>query len=132
MAAQTPDRELLWRQYSLQVELYKFYLDLVIKLNIFHYAVTGAVLSFYFSRPQETALLKYSLILPAVMSAAFGAVFVYAAQLLGITREEVFNIRDKLEFESAPEFQVLTLGLRVFAILFFLITIGLVVLMWVR
>jgi hypothetical protein len=39
--------ELLWRQYALSVDLYKFYMDLVVKFNVFYYAVTGAILSFF-------------------------------------------------------------------------------------
>ena len=41
------DPEMLWRQYSLHVDLYKFYLDLAIKINVFYYAVTGAILAYY-------------------------------------------------------------------------------------
>jgi hypothetical protein len=45
--------ELLWRQYELQVELYKQYLDLVLRFNVFYYAITGGILSFFFSREQK-------------------------------------------------------------------------------
>jgi hypothetical protein len=31
--------EILWRQYAQFVELYKFYMDLILKLNVFYYAV---------------------------------------------------------------------------------------------
>ncbi len=42
-----PRTELLWREYQLGVDLYKFYLDLVIKAIVGYYAITGGILSFY-------------------------------------------------------------------------------------
>jgi len=44
-------QEIPWRQYSQTVELYKFYMDLMVKFNVFYYAVTGAILSFFFANP---------------------------------------------------------------------------------
>lgn len=40
------DRELLWRQYNLWLDLYKFHLDLVLKANAFFYLITGGILTF--------------------------------------------------------------------------------------
>jgi hypothetical protein len=37
--------ELKWRQYALLVDLYKFYLELSLKFNLFFYAVTGGMMS---------------------------------------------------------------------------------------
>jgi hypothetical protein len=42
--------ELKWRQYALLVDLYKFYLELFLKFNIFFYAVTGAIMSVYLAK----------------------------------------------------------------------------------
>lgn len=67
--------EILWRQYSLTVELYKFYMDLTVKFNVFYYAVTGAILSFYFAN-QNIDDVKYSLLLPILMSIAFAGFFI--------------------------------------------------------
>lgn len=47
------DRELLWKQYQLNIELYRTYLDLALKLNLFYYAITGAIVSFYFAHPED-------------------------------------------------------------------------------
>ena len=56
-----------WKNFELSVNLLKTYLDLAIKLNLFHYAITGAILSFYFSK-ENTAVFIYSLILPTEVS----------------------------------------------------------------
>jgi hypothetical protein len=62
------DRELLWRQYQLNIDLYKGYLELIVKINVFYYAITGAILSFFFSN--QNHLTKFSLLLPLFMSIA--------------------------------------------------------------
>jgi hypothetical protein len=121
-------RDLLWNQYELHVGLYKFYPDLAIKLNIFFYAVTGGLLSFYFSHANDGAV-RWSLALPAVMSFAFAWLFYRAASLVGVVRLEVFRIRDALGLLTAPELQVLVYVLRIFAVLFLIVglaSIGLV------
>ncbi len=101
-----PDKELLWKQYALHVDLYKHYLDLVLKFNIFYYASTGAILSFYFSKT-DVGLIKFSLLFPIMASVCFGVLFLYGANALRVTRQEMFDIRDKLDLDTAPEFNVL-------------------------
>jgi hypothetical protein len=44
-----PTSEILWKQYELHVGLYKEYLNLLLKFNVFYYAATGALLSYYLS-----------------------------------------------------------------------------------
>ena len=114
--ASKPDGELLWKQYQLHIDLYKFYIDATIKINAFHYAITGAILSFYFTR-REVALAKWSLIFPVALSIGLGILFVYGAVKLKITREDVFNIRDALGLEVAPEMNVLGILLWIMATL---------------
>ena len=107
------DQEILWRQYSLHVDMYKFYLDLAIKINVFYYAVTGIILAYYFQNPSNH-LSWVALLLPVAFSLAIGSVFFYGAGLLGVVRAEMFAIRDKLKLETAPEVMVLVVFLRVF------------------
>jgi len=121
-------KELLWKQYSLHVDLYKFYTDMVIKINIFYYAITGALLSFYFSNPDKP-FLKWSLLLPIIMSLALGGIFLYGAILIGITRDEMFRIRDRLGLETAPDIGVLSIILRAFGIIFISVSIAMIILL---
>ena len=120
--APKPD-DLLWKQYCLHVDLYKFYLEIAVKVNVFYYAITGGILSFYFGNPQEQ-LAKYALVLPAIMSAALGILFLVGSALLLLTRREVFSIRDKLGLETAPELGVLSLFLVTFGIIFIGVSCG--------
>src|SRR4051812_44419838 len=100
------DSQTLWKQYALHVDLYKFYLALVVKVNVYYYAVTGAILTYYFQNPTNT-LSRYALLLPIAFSLAISAIFFYGAQLLGVVRQELFAIRDELELRTAPDVRVL-------------------------
>jgi hypothetical protein len=44
-----PTREDLWKQYEVHVDLYKHYLKLSVEVNVFYYAITGALLSYFFA-----------------------------------------------------------------------------------
>lgn len=39
----------LWRQYTILVDLYKYYLDVAWKVSVWYYATTGAILTYFFS-----------------------------------------------------------------------------------
>ena len=116
--------EILWRQYAQFVELYKFYMDLILKLNVFYYAVTGAIFSFFFSNLNGVPNLKYSLLFPLIMSFAFSGVFIYGAILMKYLRNEVFSIRDSLSLNVAPDLGVLSVMLYVFSAVFCLVAVG--------
>jgi hypothetical protein len=103
-----PTKDLLWKQYELHVGLYKHYLELALKFNVFYYAATGAILSYYFSKT-DVPMIKYSLLFPVIMSLGFAILFIYGAIALRITRQDVFDLRDKLGFETAPELSVLSI-----------------------
>lgn len=128
--------ELLWRQYSQNVELYKFYMDLALKFNIFYYAVTGAILSFYFAQNGDGAVpvpdsnIKYSLLLPILMSVAFAGFFIYGACLMRHLREEVFAIGDELGLAVTPDLRVLSVLLFIFSSVFIVVAVGCGYLIW--
>lgn len=125
------DRELLWKQYQLNVDLYRSYLELAIKINVFYYAITGAILSYYFAHP-DVPLVKWSLVLPLLMSIALGVFFVIGAWLSRVPRKETFQTRDALGLMAAPEIGVLIILLSIFAILIFLVAGGLFWLVYVK
>jgi hypothetical protein len=123
--------ELLWRQYNLHVDLYKFYLDIALKMNVFFYLITGGILSFYLANSNER-LLKYSFLLPIILSIAFGVVFIYGSILMSVIREDIFRIRDRLNLEAAPDVRVLSVILRVFAGVFFIVAASMIMLIALR
>jgi hypothetical protein len=117
-------RELLWRQYQQNIDLFKFYMELTIKFNVFHYAVSGAIISFVLANVENNELVRYALLLPLAMSFCFAVFFVYGAMLMQVLRQEVFSIRDALGLQAAPDVGVLTVLLRVFALIFLLVAVG--------
>jgi hypothetical protein len=125
------DIDSLWKQYQLHVDLYKHYLDLTLRFNVFYYAVTGAILSFYFSRA-DVSVIRYSLLFPVLMSIGFGLFAFYAASLIEVTRQEIFAIRDALGLHTAPEVKVLAWLLRICAGLFVFVALCLVGLFFLR
>ena len=131
MGDELSERELLWRQYNLHVDLYKFYLDIALKLNVFFYVITGGILTFYFANSNER-LIRYSLLLPIILSVAFGGVFIYGSILMSVIRTDIFQIRDKLNLDVAPDVRVLSVLLRVFAIIFFVVAASMILLMVLR
>ena len=123
------DKDILWKQFVVYVDLYKFYLDLTIKINLFYYGITGAIVSFYFTHP-HTPLIRYALCLPVLMGLAFSGIFFWGAHLMPVLRKDIFDIRDKLELATAPDLGVLTLALRMFASLLLFVSFGLLILIF--
>ena len=123
---QPSNRELLWRQYNLHVDLYKYYFDIALKANIFFYGITGAILTYYFANSSQD-LIKYSLLLPMVMSFGLSILFIYSSFLMTVIRDDIFDLRKKLGLQTAPDVHVLIMALRVFAVTFFCVAIAMVV-----
>jgi hypothetical protein len=117
------DRELLWRQYNQAVELYKFYLDLVIKLNVFYYAVTGAILSFVVGHLNEPNY-KYAVLLPLLMSVGLAIVSFYAAGLVPMLRREIQACSGALALKTYPEVRPLIALLIIFGVMFLAVVAG--------
>ncbi|MFH7029935.1 MAG: hypothetical protein ACHBN1_32370 [Heteroscytonema crispum UTEX LB 1556] len=123
------NQEFLWKQYYLWIELYKFYLDTAFKANAFFYAVTGGILTFYFSNPNKQ-YVKYSLLLPAIMSCGFLYIAIYGIRAFEVTKKEVDLLALQLTLKEYPDLNVLTIALYVFAIIFLIVLISMFVLVF--
>ncbi len=123
------ETEIVWKQYDQHITKYKFYLDMLIKLMTMHFAVSGAMLSFYFTKT-EIPDAKLALYLPWLMSVGLFVFFSVGAYLSTITREDVFNIRDQLGLEVSPELGVLTMLLGIFSVITLLCAVGLGYVLW--
>ena len=116
--------DILWKQYQENIDLYKFYMDLIIKFNMFYYAVTAGIISFYFANTGIESI-KYLLLLPTMMSVFFALFFIYAAKLMNPLRNEVFKIRDEIGFTTSIDIGVLSVLLYIFSVLYIIIAIAL-------
>jgi hypothetical protein len=126
-----PDKELLWRQYNMYVDLYKFYLELVFKGNVFFYLITGGILTFYFTH-REDSLIKYSLLLPVVMSIALGLASIFGAKLLGGMKKELLNLKTQLGLDTYPSIRILQVLLKGFGVMFLIVATGMIILILIR
>jgi hypothetical protein len=125
--AEQVDRELLWKQYCQHVDLYKFYIDVTIKLNAFHYAITGAILSVYLAKVHEEPLIKWSLALPIFLSVFLAMLFAWGTKPLGLMQKDLFKKSEDLGLKAAPELGVLRFLLCIFTGAHFLTALGLVI-----
>jgi hypothetical protein len=105
------------------VDVFKHYLDLVLKFNVFFYAATGAFMSFYLTKT-EIANMRYSLVFMAALSVGFACFFGYAATRVTALRQEISRMIVGLGLNVLPEMHVLTFALSVTAILLGLVTGG--------
>lgn len=121
--------EKLWKQYDQHITTYRFYLETLIKLMTMFFVISGAMISFYFAKT-EIPTVKFSLYLPLIMSLGLFIFFSVGAYLSTITRQDVFDLRDKLELETSPELGVLTLLLIIFSIVTLTSFVGLGYILW--
>nr|WP_010132171.1 hypothetical protein [Microbulbifer agarilyticus] len=108
-------KELIWKNYEKHIDLYKFYIDVVVKINAFHFAISGAIFTFYFAN-RKVDDVQWALALPALLSLSLVILFTYGAVTNLVTRRDVFEIRDELGLQVAPELVVLTALLSIFAV----------------
>ena len=125
MNALTLSKDDLWKQYEISVDLYKHYLKLAIEINVFYYAITGAIVSYYFAHRMEAPEIRFALMLPILMSVLLALFFIYGSIMNRYSRDEMFRVRDALGLRVAPEFAVLGWLLVVFAALMVLVALSL-------
>jgi len=123
------NKEILWRQYQQHIDTYKFYLDIVVKLMGFYFAISGAIVSFYASNSGSEDI-KLALYLPLIMGLGLLIFFSIGAVLSLVTRNDVFEIRDLLGLQVAPETGVLTLLLVIFSVILLVCVGGLGYVLW--
>ena len=113
-------------EYKSSIELYKFYLELVVKISFYYYGITGAILSFYFSKNSPDASY-YSLLLPILLSFLLGIFFLYGAKLALNFKSNLKNRAERLRLESFPNGIVLVILCIIFGISILSTGIGLTI-----
>jgi H+/Cl- antiporter ClcA len=116
--------EINWKDFEMSVNLHKNYLDLVIKLNLFYYAITGAILSFHFTNQIQSVSI-ISLILPILMSLLLGVFLIYASKLAWNLRGNIKIRAEKLNLHVYPEGIVLVTLCAIFGTIMLTVGLGL-------
>ncbi len=117
----------LIEHYKIHIDLYKHYLELLIKFNFFYYAITGAILSFYFAH-KTIIFIQFTLLFPLIMSILFSVFFFYASSIAKNSSQVMIDVVRELGLKVSPELKILVILLRLFAVLFILISILLLLL----
>ena len=76
--------EIEWRQYQQHIDTYKFYLEIVVKIIGLYFAVSGAMLSFYFANT-ESEHAELALYLPWLIGVGLAILFSIGAWLSIVT-----------------------------------------------
>lgn len=121
-----PDN-LLWKQYTVYTDLFKFYVDITWKVITWFYAITGAILVYYFDHVKNNSYLRYSLLLPAVLSFGFYRIFSFGARQNKDLARWLNYIRAQLNLPGRPHVEVLDQFLELSSKLFLIVMLGLVV-----
>lgn len=122
-------RELMWKELAIRIEHYKYYLNIALQVNAFFYLITGGVLGFYLKNPAESAKhpLEYVLLLPILLGAVFGGIFIYGARLQEKLIDSMEFIRDELrerlgvDIQQLHDAHLLNILLRIFGYIFFFV-----------
>ena len=126
--APSPD-ELLWRQYSLHYDVYKFHLDISVKYTSLLFAITGALLGYYFKELQGQPGAKWVLFPGVVVNLCMGVGCFVGGYMVGRRKQEVDVIAKRFGFSSPPNMSLLRLILWLMCLVNALTAVGLVVLM---
>lgn len=121
--------EINWRQYQLHIDTYKFYLEIVVKIIGLYFAVSGAMLSFYFANT-ESDHAKLALYLPWLIGIGLAIFFSIGAWLSIVTRDDIFELSEELGLRVAPETGVLALLLVIFSVVLIACVVGISYVLW--
>jgi hypothetical protein len=91
-----PDREILWRDYAINTQLYQYYIDIPIKVNVMFYGITGGILSFCLTRDVGD-YTKWALGLPFAMSLFFAVIFFKGSGLMKTYAKNTLDLAKKLQ-----------------------------------
>jgi len=118
---------LLWKQYNSYVDIFKFYVNVTWQVITWFYAITGAILVYYFDHAKDNSYLRYALVLPAILSFGFYQIFTFGAKQNKDFVRWLNYIRAQLSLPGRLHVEILGRFLELSGKLFLLISLGLVV-----
>jgi hypothetical protein len=125
-----PDN-LLWKQYLVYVDLFKFYVDITWKATTWFYVITGAILVYYFDHiSDENLFLRYSLFLPFILSLGFFLIYGRGLRETLELETDLQYIAEHLELPGKPHVDILGRFLIAASVLFLLTALGLLYVFW--
>jgi hypothetical protein len=111
------DREIHWRDYSLNADLYKFYLELAVKVTVAYYAITGAIVSYCVAKRPPADYTRWALLLPLVMSLCLAIIYASSLKSALVLRDDMKSLWEKLPLKTYHDFSPLFFTLIALAVL---------------
>src|ERR1043165_333911 len=104
-------RELKWKELKARMDAYRFYIKLILEINAFFYATTGAVMLVYISN--DSVYIGLFLLLPILMGTVVGGFLRYATALERDNENIIEGIRTELkdlrmEMKDIPDRKLLS------------------------
>src|SRR4028119_1215800 len=98
----------LWKQYTVYVDLFKFYVDLAWKSTTWFYAITGAILAYYFNNADAAnPFVQGALLLPIMLSLALCAMYLLGASQVKDLEWRMDYICKELGLAGRPHIDIL-------------------------
>jgi hypothetical protein len=86
------NKEWVWRELDKDLDLYKFYLELLLKAGGLILGVTGAITSYYFANDRKQPLIVYSLLLPLIVNGGFCLICAFGVRFAEILRKSHYKV----------------------------------------
>jgi len=115
----------LWQQYQQLVDLYRYYLDLVVKTSSAFWLIAGGVLAFAFANSTEPNV-RWALIVPIVMSSFLIVVLLVGRSMIRELHQALRALSDEIELRQRVHSEILVWAIDGLAGLLVVITILLV------
>ncbi len=126
-----------WKEFELRIEAYRYYINTALQTNVFFYAIAGVALGFYLNQTPNV-YLAYALLLPILIAAVLGGIFLYAADTQKRAADTIEILRDELNIKRAledkeqviqeiPDLELLYILLKIFGWIFFFVGLALIV-----
>ena len=84
----------------------------MIKLNVFFYGITGAILSFYLSKDANGTNLEYVLFLPIFFGLGVAALSIYGDITLKYSKEDINNLVKEMDIKIGVKTNALNYVMR--------------------
>ena len=119
-----------WKEYEHLSELYKSYLSIMVNLGVFSFAAIGGVTSFVLTdNLNAETYLSWAVLMPLMLS--LGLCFLYLKSIKPAKELEAALNKigyQSLNVELVPHAYLLVYGVRLFALLYSAISLGLIIL----
>lgn len=126
--------DLRWKELSFRIEHYKYYLNIALQANVFYYLTAGGVIAFYLKSLEEgkERPVEYFLLLPILIGAVLGGVFIYGAELQEKAINNFDDVRDELfekfglRINRFHDTHLLQILLIIFGFIFYVVVVALI------